>query len=165
MKKDINRLVLPTSRVEQAVKTFESGYNCAQSVFATYADVFGLEREMALKMSSAMGAGVGRMREVCGVVSAMALLAGLKEGNDDSQNEQAKAHIYQLVRDMSDQFKASNNSIICRELLGLQEKEQSAIPSPRTAQYYATRPCSKYVAQAAEIIEDALFQIKSRNEQ
>ena len=30
------------SRVQQAVELFESGYNCAQSVFAAYADLFGL---------------------------------------------------------------------------------------------------------------------------
>ena len=61
------------SRVEQAVATFESGYTCAQSVFATYADLFGMDRETALKLASPMGGGIGRMREVCGVVSAMAL--------------------------------------------------------------------------------------------
>jgi len=64
------------SRVEEVVKTFESGYTCAQSVFATYEDLFGLDRETALKLSSPMGGGIGRMREVCGAVSSMALLAG-----------------------------------------------------------------------------------------
>lgn len=68
------------SRVEDAVRTFEEGYNCAQSVFVTYADLFGMEREMALKLASPMGAGIGRMRQVCGTVSAMAMLAGLKIG-------------------------------------------------------------------------------------
>ena len=71
------------SRVDEAVQTFESGYNCAQAVFATYADLFGLSKETALKLSSPMGAGVGRMREICGAVSGMALLSGLKEGNID----------------------------------------------------------------------------------
>ena len=64
------------TRVSQAVRTFEQGYNCCLSVFSTYADLFGMDYETALKMSSAMGAGSGWMREVCGPVSAMALLAG-----------------------------------------------------------------------------------------
>ena len=68
------------SRVEKAVQTFESGFGCAQSVFSTYADLFGMDRETALKLASPMGGGIGRMREVCGAVSAMALLAGLKGG-------------------------------------------------------------------------------------
>lgn len=154
-----------TSRVPQAVEAFESGFNCAQAVFATYADLFGMEHETALKMASAMGAGVGRMREVCGVVSAMALLAGLKEGNGNPQDEEAKTHIYELVRSMADRFKEEHNSIICRELLGYQEREESAAPSARTAEYYKSRPCSTLVEQAARIIEDTLFQSDDSIEQ
>ena len=68
------------SRVQDAVDLFESGYACAQSVFAAYADLFGMDRETALKLSGPLSAGVGRMREVCGTVSAMAMLSGLKKG-------------------------------------------------------------------------------------
>ena len=57
-------------RVKIAVQNFESGYNCAQSVFLAYSDVFELNLEMAKKMSVSFGGGVGRMREVCGTVSA-----------------------------------------------------------------------------------------------
>lgn len=146
------------SRVDRAVKTFEEGFNCAQSVFSTYADCFGMERETALRMSSAMGAGVGRMREVCGAVSSMAMLAGLKEGNDDPQNEEAKEHIYALVRQMSARFREEYGSILCRELLGLEEgAEESAKPSVRTPEYYASRPCPGIIACASHIIEEILL--------
>lgn len=146
------------SRVEEAVKTFESGYNCAQSVFATYADLFGIDKETALKMSSSMGGGIGRMREVCGVVSAMALLAGLKEGNADPDDEEAKEAIYLLTRQMADKFKEKHQTIICRELLGLEGMEKSARPSERTESYYSQRPCSKLVATAAGIVEEMLLE-------
>ncbi len=146
------------SRVDEAVQTFESGYNCAQAVFATYADLFGLSKETALKLSSPMGAGVGRMREICGAVSGMALLSGLKEGNIDPKNEEAKEHIYKLVRGMSDRFAAENGTIICRELLGKKNKEQSAKPEERTQNYYATRPCSRLIACAAKIVEEMLLE-------
>ncbi|MCM1038802.1 MAG: C-GCAxxG-C-C family protein [Roseburia sp.] len=145
------------SRVAYAVSLFESGYNCAQSVFAAYADLFGMDFSTALKMSGAMGGGVGRMREICGTVSAMALLAGLKEGNDDPDNEEAKEHIYALVRHMSARFKEKQNTIICRELLGIEGMEESARPSVRTPEFYASRPCGRIIACAAEIIEDVLF--------
>ncbi len=145
------------SRVEKAVQAFESGFGCAQSVFSTYADLFGMDRETALKLASPMGGGIGRMREVCGAVSAMALLAGLKEGNTDPANEEGKEKIYLLVRQMSDQFREENGTIICRELLGLLEREESAKPERRTEEYYASRPCSRLVASAARIIEENLF--------
>ena len=109
---DLKRPEEGESRVGYAADLFKSGYNCAQSVFAAYADLFGMDFRTALRMSSAMGGGVGRMREVCGVVSAMAMLAGLKEGNDDPENEAAKAHIYALVRRMSGQFREKEGTII-----------------------------------------------------
>ena len=147
------------SRVSQAVATFESGYTCAQSVFATYADLFGLDRTTALKLASPMGGGVGRMREICGVVSAMALLAGLKEGNTDPENEEGKERIYLLTRKMAEKFKEKNDTIICRELLGIEGMEESARPSARTKEYYAQRPCSRLVADASRIIEEMLLSL------
>lgn len=146
-----------TSRVEEAVKTFETGYTCAQSVFVTYADLFGLDRETALKLTSPMGGGIGRMREVCGAVSAMALLAGLKEGNTDPSNEEGKERIYLLTRQMAEKFKKKHETIICRELLGIQGMEESAKPSERTQAYYKERPCSRLIATAAEIVEELLL--------
>ena len=146
------------SRVEQAVSTFEEGYTCAQSVFATYADLFGMDRETALKLTSPMGGGIGRMREVCGVVSAMALLAGLKEGNTDPENEEGKEKIYLLTRRMAEKFKEKHETIICRELLGIQGMEMSAKPSERTKEYYRERPCSKLVATASGIVEEMLLE-------
>lgn len=146
------------SRVEEAVKTFESGYTCAQSVFVTYADLFGLDRETALKLTSPMGGGIGRMREVCGAVSSMALLAGLKEGNTDPDNEQGKERIYLLTRQLADKFKDRHETIICRELLRMEGMEESAKPSERTKEYYRTRPCSRLVATAAKIIEEILLE-------
>lgn len=146
------------SRVEQAVSTFEEGYTCAQSVFATYADLFGMDRQTALKLSSPMGGGIGRMREVCGVVSSMALLAGLKEGNTDPANEEGKERIYLLVRQMAEKFKEKHGTIICRELLGIDGMEESARPSERTEEYYKSRPCSQLVATASRIIEEILLE-------
>lgn len=145
------------SRVEQAVATFEAGYTCAQSVFVTYADLFGMDRETALKLSSPMGGGIGRMREVCGAVSAMALLAGLKEGNTDPANEEGKENIYLLTRKMAEKFKEQHDTIICRELLGIEGMEESAKPSERTPQYYEERPCLKVIATAARIVEEMLL--------
>lgn len=145
------------SRIEKAIEMFESGYNCCQAVFATYADLYGMDKETALKLASPMGAGIGRMREVCGAVSAMALLYGLKDGNSDPKDSKGKEETYAAVRKMADQFEAENGSIICRDLLKLNVKrEESAKPDERTKEYYMTRPCSRLVACAASILEDNL---------
>lgn len=152
------------SRVQKAVDLFESGYNCAQSVFAAYADLFGMDTETALKISCPMGGGMGRMREVCGTVSAMSMLSGLKDGNTDPSDEDAKQASYEIVRKMAAAFRKENQSIICRELLGIDGMEKSAKPSERTKEYYASRPCSGFVRSAAQIVEEYLLSETIKND-
>ena len=88
-------------RVGQAVNNFESGYNCAQSVFLAYSDVFELDLELAKKISVSFGGGVGRMREVCGTVNAMAMLAGFKYPVFDPQDQEARTRNYGMVQKMA----------------------------------------------------------------
>jgi C_GCAxxG_C_C family probable redox protein len=62
-------------RVERAQQLFREGFNCSQSVFAAFGDLYGVDRDMALKLSTSFGGGVGRMREFCGAVSGMCMIA------------------------------------------------------------------------------------------
>ncbi len=72
-------------RAARALDYFHQGYNCSQSVFAAFADVCGLTEETALKLSSPLGAGIGRMREVCGAFCGMSMLAGSLYGNSSPE--------------------------------------------------------------------------------
>lgn len=101
-------------RVNRAVQNFEAGYNCAQSVFLAYSDIFELDMETAKKMSVSFGGGVGRMREICGTVSAMAMLAGFKYPVQDISDQEARTRNYAMVQKMADMFKEKNGTIICR---------------------------------------------------
>ena len=65
------------SRKEKAVRLFQEGFNCSQAVFAAYSDIYGIDEKTALRLASSFGAGMGRMREVCGTCSGMFLVAGL----------------------------------------------------------------------------------------
>ena len=137
------------------------GYNCAQSVFIAFSSEFGLDDETALKLSSSFGGGMGRLREVCGAVSAMFAIAGLKYGYTSPNNDEVKAKHYELVQQLAAKFKEKYGTIICRDLLELPEGSDSPIPSKRTEEYYKQRPCEAFVRYAAEIIEKELFvQIK-----
>ncbi len=153
--------IMTESRKDQAVEAFLSGYNCAQAVFSTYADLFGIDKETALNLTNSMGGGISRLREVCGTVSAMALLTGLAEGKVNPGDLDAREKVYQKTRNLAEQFEEKNGSLICRELLGILSREKSARPSERTAEYYKKRPCARFVACAAEIIEKELCQMES----
>lgn len=144
-------------RIEIAVQNFESGYNCAQSVFLAYADVFDVNLEMAKMMSVSFGGGLGRMREVCGTVSAMAMLAGFRYPVPDKEDRIARTKNYEIVQKMATLFKKEHETIICRSLISsMGDVKTTPEPSERTAEFYAKRPCSKYVATAARIAGEML---------
>ena len=65
---------------EKACNNFKIGYNCAQSVLLAFADKVNLSEDTALKLASSFGGGMGRLREVCGAVSSMFMIAGLLQG-------------------------------------------------------------------------------------
>lgn len=143
---------------EKAIDYFHRGYNCAQSVFAAFAEELGLSEAAALRLPSAFGAGLGRMRGTCGAFSGLALIAGFKHGNL-SPDPADKERIFALTRQLADEFRTEFGSLQCRELLHLPpDAEEGARPSERTAAYYAARPCERCVAfcaaKAAEILEN-----------
>ena len=127
--------------------------NCAQAVLLAFGDVTGLDPKLAAKLSSPFGGGMGRQREVCGAVSGMLMVAGILYGYADPSEEDAakKAH-YQLVQDLCARFREEAGSIICRDLLDNPPSDPN--PSPRTAEYYASRPCARFVMLAARILDD-----------
>jgi C_GCAxxG_C_C family probable redox protein len=140
------------NRVEEAVKLFKEGYNCSQSVVAAFADEYGFTREQALKMSASFGGGIGRMRETCGAACGIFMLAGLEKGCVDGADNKGKSDNYALVQQLAEEFRRRNGSINCGELLGLKPNPNiSPDAELRTPQYYAKRPCSKIVEEAATI--------------
>ena len=142
---------------EKAVENFKLGYNCAQSVFLAFAEACDFDKETALKVSSSFGGGMGRLREVCGAVSSMFAIAGIKKGYTSPNDDDSKTKHYELIQKLAEEFKAEYNTIICRELLGLPDGADSHIPSKRTEEYYQSRPCENFIRFAAEIIEKNLL--------
>lgn len=151
------------SRTEQSVALFLEGFNCSQSVFAAYADLFDMDKETALRASASFGGGIGRMREVCGAANGMFLVAGMLTGSVEGKNQLAKKNNYEVVQRLASEFKKENGgSYICRELLGL-NKDGGRIalgdttPEARTEEYYKKRPCLKTIQGAAAIVERMLL--------
>ncbi|MDO5570847.1 MAG: C-GCAxxG-C-C family protein [Bacteroidales bacterium] len=142
-------------RTEKAIELFKNGYNCSQSVFAAFADIYGMDEKTALLVSSSFGGGIGRMRETCGAACGMFLAAGLENGSFTPHDNDGKAANYKLVQELASEFKKRNGSLICAELLGLKPKSEiTNIPDDRTKEYYQKRPCVKMVEEATEILLD-----------
>ena len=139
---------------DAAYAWFLKGYNCSQSVVAAFAPQIGLTEETALRLSAGFGAGIGRMREVCGAFCGVVTVLSMVYA--DPTDPKDKSRIYALVQQAAEQYRTRNSggSIICRELLGLTSKELSPEPTPRTAEFYRKRPCGDLVYQAASLLEE-----------
>ena len=101
------------NRPDKAEELFRKGYNCSQSVFAAFADVLDMTVEEAAKIASPFGAGFGKLREVCGAVSGMTLLAGYLKGFDDPADHESKKDLYRLIQKMCAEFEERMGTIIC----------------------------------------------------
>lgn len=143
---------------DRAFKLFAEGRNCAQAVFAAFADVTGFDEETALMLSSSFGGGMGRMREVCGTCSAMFMIAGLLYGYTSKNNDSEKAEHYKRIQYLASRFKEKHSTIVCRELLKTLRVTDSPIPEKRTPEYYKVRPCVRFVCTAAEILDEYIEQ-------
>lgn len=142
---------------EKAARLFAEGYNCCQAVLVAFAKDCGMDEDVAAKLSSSFGGGMGRMREVCGAVSGMFMVAGLLAGYGNSDGKERKDEHYKLIQTLAEEFKAVHKSIICRELLGNLGDSTAPVSSPRTAEYYKVRPCVGFVITAAEILDKHFF--------
>ena len=146
-------------RVERARNYFLEGYNCAQAVVMAFDDVMAMDVAQLARLAAPFGGGMGRMREVCGTVSGMAMVAGAIAPSNDPKNLEERKNNYVLVQTFAESFRSENGDIVCRRLLGLEpavERSETAMPSERTKEYYKKRPCVEYVASAARIVAEYL---------
>ncbi len=137
---------------EIAVGLFREGYNCAESVALAFAEETGIPRETLRRVALPLGAGVGRLRQICGAVSGAAVCLGL------IFPERSKSEIYALVQKFACEFRKRRGSLVCRELLQNAgcEPDDSPLPEARTERFYETRPCAALVGEAAGLLEAIL---------
>jgi len=133
---------------------FKEGYNCSQSVFCSYCEQFGIDFDTGLKLSSSFGGGIGRLRNVCGAISGLCMLIGLKQGYTSPDNDEIKEKHYAKVQELVKKFENKFGSVICKELLNFDEKNFSPKPTKRTNEFYQNRPCEKFIKYACELFEE-----------
>ena len=138
---------------EHAAQNFREGCNCAQAVFAAFCDMTGYSNRDALRLASSFGGGMGRLREVCGAVSGIFMVAGLLYGYDDINDHFLKIEHYKRIQELANAFREKHGSIVCREILRKPAGADTPIPEARTEAYYASRPCEQCIRDAASILD------------
>lgn len=128
------------TKEEYARYLHKNGHNCSQSVICAFADDLGLDQELAYKMAEGFGRGFGGREEICGALSGMALVLGLKNSQGKASMGASKKATMALVNRGTCKFIDQNKTHTCHLLL---EKNTTA-------------GCNDLVGQCAAIAEELL---------
>jgi C_GCAxxG_C_C family probable redox protein len=140
---------------ETAVQYFQSGFNCAQSVFAAYADELGLQKDQALKISTGFGGGMARLQKTCGAVTGSFMVLGSKYGKDGEGDDNARDKTYKLVRIFADRFTAQHGTLECSKLMGCDLNTPEGQLFSREHNLHAN-VCTQCIKTAAVILDELL---------
>ena len=140
--------------VEKAVELFFNGLSCTQAVLTAFCEQYGLDPDMAVRLTRAFGSGMG-MGNVCGAVTGAFLVLGLtvEKGSDERE---ARYETYDLVRALTDKFKERHKSIQCRDLLNGVDLGDEAGRRQAIENNLFTTICPRYVRSGAEILKETI---------
>ncbi|NQV03465.1 MAG: C_GCAxxG_C_C family protein, partial [Bacteroidia bacterium] len=122
--KNNNLTIEQTQQPDEAVATFNQGFNCAQAVLSTFAPSLGLDKTTSLKLTTGFPFGLGYKGETCGAVIAGYLVLGLLAGNSKANDELRKEMTYGLIREFTTEFKKRHKFTSCNDLLGIRIETQ-----------------------------------------
>lgn len=146
---------------EEAKLSFNSGYNCAESVSMAVSKQIGRmtrsSRSCIPRIATGFGGGVGRNGDICGALAGGIIAIGLASGRDNS--DQSRDPCYDAADRFYNEFVETFGSSRCRKLTGLDLKK----PEQREAHLNRihVERCNPIVAWAAkrahEIIREAKY--------
>ena len=156
-----------SARGRAAEENFLAGYNCAQAVVCAFADEIGLSVDAAARMASGLGGGVGRLREVCGCVSGMALVYGMLRGYSCRARpaRPTRRACTPTFRRWPAAFAPRRAASCAASCWGPEAAQTSPVPAQRTAQYYENRPCPRLAGLAGTVLEGYLAEAREKQPQ
>ena len=95
------------------------------------------------------------MAGVCGAVTGAFMVLGLKYGKMRAEDNEPKQKTYKLIRKFAEKFKARNDSIACKDILGYDISTPQGLRTAREKALFS-KVCPKFVQDAAEILEEML---------
>ncbi|MEN8158027.1 MAG: C-GCAxxG-C-C family protein [Bacteroidota bacterium] len=142
-------------RSEQAKELFLSGHNCSQALLLTFADDLKYSRELALKIASGFGGGMGKQQETCGAVTGAIMVLGLFRGEQVNNNDELKSKTYGSVRELNRQFTEAFQSTNCLKLTGCDLNTPEGEEKFREEEVMKGI-CTECVKKAVQIVESMI---------
>jgi C_GCAxxG_C_C family probable redox protein len=142
------------SNADKATGMFKEGFSCSMAVLATYCERFGLDKNLAYKVSSGFGGGM-HCNQTCGAVTGAFMVIGLKHGRTRADDIEAKMRVARMTAEFAKKFKACHGSIGCTDLIGCNISTLEGYEEARKKDLFK-QVCPKYVVSAAEILDEML---------
>lgn len=140
------------SKIKKATEFFSQGFNCAQSVFATFSEKYGLSEELALKIGCGFGGGM-RNGELCGAVTGAVMVISLRYGHTSPTDTDNKILCQNKTKEFTDAYKSKNKSIVCRDLLGYDISTPEGMQKATDKNLFKTT-CVDMICNAVELLEE-----------
>ena len=147
-KKIADRLVV------EAKDYFTQKYNCSQSTFAPFVQHLGMDVDLAFRVATPFGGGLGHMGQVCGAVSGGLMALGLAKGNAVVDREQKHA-CYQLAAEFQTRFEEAHGDVLCPRLLGLDLGDAVQLQQARDQNLFA-EVCPQFIETAVRLMTEIL---------
>lgn len=142
------------TRKEEALRSFDKGFNCSQSVLGAFCEELGMKQETAFKIATGFGGGM-RRAEVCGAVTGAIMAIGLKIGHSVEGDNATKTHAYETTKQFESRFELLNGSIVCRNILHYDLTKPEELAVIREKGLFDT-VCTKAIADAVALVEEIL---------
>jgi C_GCAxxG_C_C family probable redox protein len=144
-------------KVEKAIRSFESVYNCAQSVVVAFQEELGFDEKQALTMSVGFGGGMGRLQEKCGAVTGAFMVLGMYSSKMHEDNLNRKNTSYAMIQQFDERFKSIHQTTQCSELLKCDLRSELGHNYAVDNNLFE-KICQKCIADAIGIVEELIIQ-------
>jgi len=142
-------------KIEKAIVTFRSGYNCAQSVVMTFANELAFDESQASAISVGFGGGMGRMQEKCGAVTGAFMVLGMYNSKKHADNLNRKTESYAMIQKFDDKFKSIHGATDCRTLIGCDIKSDEGHRLAKENNLFE-KICEKCLADSVRIVDELI---------
>jgi len=140
---------------QKAIQYHDAGCNCAQAVFAAFAERFDIPFPQAMKLAASFGGGMGRQGEVCGAITGALMVLGLTYGASTPDDRESKLLAYRKASDFIEEFRRRQGEIHCRALLGVDISTEEGWRQARETGRFKT-VCTPLIESAAVILEEMI---------
>jgi len=142
-------------KTKKAAHAFCNGHSCAQAVLTTYSEHYNLDVEQAMKLTTGLAGGMGRMAETCGTVTGSILVLGLEKSTGKVGDTKSKEATMKAVQDFSAKFKERHGTLLCKELLECDISQEEGYKKARETGVFRTR-CPHFVETAVELLDEVI---------